>query len=135
MAFTLTALDKRPFAPPIESPPDRILNMRNACERFGVSDEAVSKLEVAGFRSISLLALASIERLTSLKLAKEDQLAVSTLLLTLNTTPLEPLYSLKKLTHHKKRSTEKKRRATVADSNEVDGSEKPKKKQVRYMYR
>ena len=55
--------------------------------------------------------------------------------MTLNTTPLEPLYSLKKLTHHKKRSTEKKRRATVADSNEVDGSEKPKKKQVRYMYR
>ena len=134
MAFTLTVLDKRPFAPPIESPSDRILNMRNACERFGVSDETVSKLEAAGFRSISLLALASVERLNSLRLAKKDQVAVSTLLLTLNTTPLEPLYSLKKLTH-KKRSTEKKRRATVADSNEVDGSEKPKKKQVRYMYR
>ena len=127
VAFTLTALDKRPFAPPIESPSDRILNMRNACERFGVSDETVSKLEAAGFRSISLLALASVERLNSLRLAKKDQVAVSTLLLTLNTTPLEPLYSLKKLTH-KKRSTEKKRRATVADK--LDGSEKPKRKQA-----
>jgi len=127
VAFTLTVLDKRPFAPPIESPPDRILNMRNACERFGVSDETVSMLEAAGFRSISLLALASIERLASLRLPKKDQEAVSTLILALKTTPLEPLYSLKKLTH-KKRSTEKKRRATVAD--ELDGYEKPKKKQA-----
>ena len=127
MAFTLTALDKRPFAPPIESPPDRILNMRNACERFGVSDETVSKLEAAGFRSISLLALASVERLNSLKLAKKDQVAVSTLLLTLNATPLEPLYSLKKLTY-KKRSAEKKRRATVADRLDGSGSESAKKR-------
>ena len=124
----MTALDKRPFAPPIESPPDRILNMRNACERFGVSAETVAKLEAAGFRSISLLALVSVERLISLRLAKKDHTAVCSLLQTLNTTPLEPLYSLKKLTH-KKRSTEKKRRATVADEDCC--SEKPKKKQVR----
>ena len=138
MAFTLTVLDKRPFAPPIESPPDRVLNMRNACERFGVSGETVSKLETAGFRSVSLLALASVERLSSLRLAKRDQVAVSTLLLTLNATPLEPLYSFKKLTH-KKRSAEKKRRATVADRLDCGGgggggscssSEKPKKKQT-----
>ena len=56
--------------------------------------------------------------------------AVSTLLLTLNATPLEPLYSFKKLTH-KKRSAEKKRRATVADRLDCGGSsEKPKKKQA-----
>jgi hypothetical protein len=120
-AFTLTALDRRPFAPPIESARDRVTNMRNACDRFGVSPGTVDKLEAAGFASCTILALISVERLVSLRLVKKDHLAMCSLVQTLNGSPLEPLYSLKKYAQ-KKRSNEKRKKMADEEDKGSDAA-------------
>ena len=56
-AFTLTALDKRVFAPPIESKWQRVVNMANTCETFKVNPTTVAYLISKGFRSLTLLSM------------------------------------------------------------------------------
>lgn len=101
-AFTLTALDKRSFAPPIESSCDRLVNMANTCETFGVSPPTVATLVSIGYNSVTLLSLlhsSDIERICSS--AKRDRCKLRKCVAVLNnrTAALEPLHSLKRYLH------------------------------------
>ena len=95
-AFTLTALDRRPFTPPLESPRDRVTNMRNACERFGVSDKAIKKIQALGFTSVTLLSFIKDIKGLDLTLSPDDSFRLDQCVTALNNSPLEPLYSLKR---------------------------------------
>ena len=57
-AINLTAMDKRSFAPPIETNWERVVNMANTCETFRINPTTTSRLIKCGFTSITLLSMA-----------------------------------------------------------------------------
>lgn len=107
-AFTLTALDRRTFAPALEGGSDRRRqNLRDACETLGIGAPLYDLLLASGFTSVTLLSLwrpdspswtnriRSVDSLGSLWRSVQ----------TLNATPLEPLYSLRRFVdHHRRRN-------------------------------
>lgn len=106
-AFTLTALDKRSYAPPIESNGDRLVNMANTCESFRISAKSVAKLAYKGFKSVTLLSLANSAILYPDTPDQEKDLpGFRKCLKTLNDrrqTVLEPLHSLRRLAQAKRK--------------------------------
>ena len=58
-AINLTAMDKRSFAPPIETNWERVVNMANTCETFRINPTTTSRLIKCGFTSITLVRLIS----------------------------------------------------------------------------
>jgi len=106
-AFTLTVLDKRAYAPPIESPWQRLVNMANACETFGVSSKSVAELYSKGFRSLTLLSLCIDVELHNFKMPVSERKCLEKCLKDLNNrtkTALEPLHSLRRLVHEKRKN-------------------------------
>jgi len=57
-AINLTAMDKRQFAPPIESDHERVIYMANTCETFKINPNTTARLIKFGFKSITLLSMA-----------------------------------------------------------------------------
>ena len=58
-AINLTAMDKRSFAPPIETNWERVVNMANTCETFRINPTTTSRLIKCGFTSITLVRIMS----------------------------------------------------------------------------
>lgn len=102
-AFTLTALDKRCFAPPIEDHWGRFVNMANTCESFKISARTVADLNNSGFKSVTLLSMARPRNLSN---DTNDLASFRKCLRTLNdrrVTVLEPLHSLRRLAQAKRK--------------------------------
>ena len=102
-AYTLTALDKRCFAPPIEDHWGRFVNMANTCESFKISARTVADLNNSGFKSVTLLSMARPRNLSS---DTNDLASFRKCLRTLNdrrVTVLEPLHSLRRLAQAKRK--------------------------------
>ena len=57
-AINLTAMDKRQFAPPIESDHERVIYMANTCETFKIAPLTTARLIKFGYKSITLLSMA-----------------------------------------------------------------------------
>ena len=103
-AFTLTALDKRCFAPPIEDHWGRFVNMANTCESFKISARTVADLNNSGFKSVTLLSMARPRNLSND--ITHDLASFKKCLRTLNdrrVTVLEPLHSLRRLAQAKRK--------------------------------
>jgi len=124
-AYTLTALDKRSFAPPIESQWQRVVNMANACESFKIPPVTVVNLIEQGFRSVTLLSMAKINLL---KKDGMDQKCLKQCLGVLNDrrfTALEPLHSLRRLAHAKRKHLYSSKRWEFLDLANADFSRLP----------
>jgi len=112
--FTLTALDKRRYAPAIESALDREENADGVCETFGISQLTAHRLKALGFKSTALMALLldvsdqdnvllplpKVQRLS--KAQPQDLKALRRCVKELNKNPQEPLYSVKRLVHFRR---------------------------------
>ena len=61
-AINLTAMDKRSFAPPIETNWERVVNMANTCETFRINPTTTSRLIKCGFTSITLVRFISYSK-------------------------------------------------------------------------
>ena len=91
----MTAMDKRQFAPPIESDWERVVNMANTCETFKINSSTTARLINHGFNSITLLSMAvdfeergvTGDRLKQCLSVLNDK----------RSHPLEPSYSLQRL--------------------------------------
>jgi len=106
-AFTLTALDKRPFAPPVESTWTKVVNMANTCETFKISPGTVSDLHAKGFRSLTLLSFADTNMPIKYHWERNCFIRCVNILNDRKSQPLEPLHSLRRLLQHKRRGVQK----------------------------
>ncbi len=117
-AFSLTALDPRRLSPPIESADERLDNMRAVCETHGVNSDIVRSLEQRGFRSVTQLSLLPPGLIQDLALCEEERRPLEAMVNMLDgeRRPLEPLYSLKRLMHHRIQDAHQKRaRGRIVD--------------------
>ncbi|TRY69582.1 hypothetical protein TCAL_11981 [Tigriopus californicus] len=102
-AFTLTVLDPRPFATPLESPWERVEHLRFLCQGHGLSDEGWQTLLRKGVRSVTHLVL--LARASSIKsgFSVDDRIALTKIQALLEEKqPLEPLHSFKRYWAHLK---------------------------------
>lgn len=106
-AFTLTALDRRPFAPPIESQWTKVVNMANTCETFNLSPGTVGDLIAKGFRSLTLLSFADTNMPIKYHWERNGFMRCVNKLNDRKTQPLEPLHSLRRILQHKRRGVQK----------------------------
>lgn len=124
-AYTLTALDRRVFAPPIENKEwQRVVNMANTCETFHFAPTYVAHLFHRGFKSVTLLSMAE-------NLSKKNPMAAqhNKCLSVLNdrrVTPLEPLHSLRRLLQAKRKQAFKLKHVDYLDLANVS----PKKQKL-----
>ena len=123
-AYTLTALDKRTFAPPLESQWQRVVNMANACESFKMNPKTVVQLIDHGFKSVTLLSMAKTNMIKLPHRASEQQHFKECLgvLNDRRSTTLEPLHSLRRFAYAKRKRWHQRKRMDFLDLANEDFS-------------